>query len=122
MQDAETGATLHPARREVRGEERGMTAYPIYGGPLHGGTAEEGASVYGSRAALASFASRDVEGKVSDWPKYHYVLCKSDDGTKAFLPREDRNLLIAYQQTSRLTEDPAAEALLSEIHRRDLDI
>lgn len=99
-----------------------MDRYPIYGGPLHGSEAEEAATVYADRQVMASFQSPDTPGKVLERPKYCYDLRKSDDGVRAFLPRDDADLLRAYQLTGGEPGDPAVEALLSEIHRRGLDI
>lgn len=55
-------------------------------------------------------------------PRYHYVLAPKLDGTNAFFPWEDRDLLNAYKRTAGEPGDPEAEALIAEIERRGLDI
>lgn len=97
-----------------------MNHYPIYGGPLGGNRAEESATVYSYREnVVAELQSADSEGEEA--PRYAYDLIDVEDG-KAFLPRDDKDLLAAYQRTGSESGTRAAQALLTEIQRRNLRI
>lgn len=96
-----------------------MDRYPIYGGPLHGRKTEKAAIVYADRQVMASLQSGDAEGKTS--PRYEYALIDIGDGERAYLPRENADLLAAYQQIGRKAGDTAADVLAGEIERRGLD-
>jgi hypothetical protein len=94
-----------------------MQYHPIYGGPCNG-QASAGSVVSCDRTdVLPSFRSADAPGK--KMPIFYYDL-RDVVGGRAFLPREDGDLLAAYQDTGGT--GPAAEALLGEIGRRHLSI
>jgi hypothetical protein len=111
-----------PPGAQARGTgDRQMDEYPFYGGPNHGKRQEEAGIVYAYRPKRASFALRDAEGKVGPGPDYIYHLYDIGDGKKAFLPRDDADLLAAYQQTAGDVGDPPIDALLGEMKWRGLD-
>jgi hypothetical protein len=96
-----------------------LNHYPIYGGPLAGNRAEEASTLYSYRENVAAeLQSADNEGEEA--PRYTYDLIANGD-SKAFLPREDKDLLAAYQRTTGEPDNPEADALLREIERRHLD-
>lgn len=105
----------------MRQDNQKLASYPIYGGPLNGQAIEEAAVVYAYRRVTAPAVSRDVPGEIGKGPNYVYHLYDIGDGRKAFLPRDDDDLLKAYQQTIGDVGDPAIEALRGEIERRKPD-
>lgn len=102
-------------------DNRKLDSYPIYGGPLNGQETEEAAVVYAYRRVKEPPVSRDVPGEIGKGPNYVYRLYDIADGSKAFLPRDDDDLLEAYQRTPGNVGDPAIEALRGEIERRKAD-
>lgn len=97
-----------------------MEKFPIYGGPLSGAEAENAATVYCDRDdVLPPFQTADSPGWTP--PRFEYDLV-GDGDRRAFLPREDRDLLRAYHATDGKPGDRAAGVLLAEIERRGLEI
>jgi hypothetical protein len=96
-------------------------SYPIYGGPLDGQETEDAAVVYAYRRVTKPPVSRDVPGEIGKGSNYAYHLYDIGAGMKAFLPRDDDDLLEAYHQAGGDVGDPATEALMGEIERRKHD-
>lgn len=97
-----------------------MHRYPIYGGPFNGREAEEAATIYADRPNLVPpFQSTNSKG--IEPPPYIYDLTETEAG-KVFMPREDRDLMQAYNRTNRERGDPETDALLGEIGKRNLEL
>lgn len=97
-----------------------MYRYPIYAGPFNGREAEEAVTIYTDRPNLAPpFQSADSEG--IELPRYIYDLMDTEAG-KVFMPREDRDLMQAYNRTNREQGSPEVKALLGEITRRNIEL
>lgn len=96
-----------------------MTRTPIYGGPDDGLETDASGHEHWSyrNDTLAPFVAPHAEAP--EMPHFHYFRVPAGDGT-AFVPRDDRDLIAASQQTDG--EGPAADALCAEIERRGLDI
>jgi hypothetical protein len=85
-----------------------MDVYPIYGGPMAGKETEEAGAMYTAR-------SRPGDDTMFVYELYAVI------GGKAFMPRDDADLLAAYQDAEGESGNPEADALAGEIKRRGLN-
>jgi hypothetical protein len=82
-----------------------LITFNIYGGPDGGKITQVQPGV----------TAHSVDG-------FDYVLAPAGDLRWAFFPRDDADLLAAYQRTNGEPTNAEANALLAEIERRNLDL